>query len=237
MHGYQPFSKSWSNINGPELRTESMSRKAKSRSAKGNLPVYKLMAIVCLLFLFFTVARSNAQRFNAFAGISYSGYGQKFSGFPVPLMGSPKHSLIGWNGSLEAKVLPVLGIVADFSGHYGNETIGSLIFCRGPLPPSVPPNCTENASVSLYTFTFGPQVSLPLGRFKPYAHALFGGALYRELMFLGGSSTSFADELGGGIDVSVIPLLAWRVQADALQTRFGSLQSSLRLSTGVVFRF
>jgi len=149
----------------------------------------------------------------------------------------PSHSLNGWNGSLEVKVLPVLGIVADFSGHYGDETIGSLIFCRGPLPPTVTPNCTQNANVSLYTFTGGPQVSLPLGRFKPYAHALFGAALYRELQFFGGSDTSFADELGGGIDVSVIPRVAWRLQADAIQTRFGSLQSSLRLSTGVVFRF
>jgi hypothetical protein len=90
----------------------------------------------------------------------------------------------------------------------------------------------------LYTFTFGPQVSLPLGRFKPYAHALFGAALYRELAFFGGSDTSFADELGGGVDVSVIPRVAWRVQADALQTlENSSLRSSLRLSTGVVFRF
>jgi hypothetical protein len=197
--------------------------------------VYKLMGIACVL-LFFTAARSNAQRFNAFAGISYSGYGPNLSIAGLPPPGSPKHSLIGWNGSLEAKVLPVLGIVADFSGHYGNETIGSLIFCRGPVPPTVTPNCTQNTNVSLYTFTFGPQVSLPLGRFKPYAHAFFGAALYRELTFLG-SSTSFADVLGGGIDVSVIPRVAWRVQADALQTRFSSLQNSLRLSTGVVFRF
>ena len=198
--------------------------------------MYKLIAIVCVL-LFFTAARGNAQRFSAFGDYSYSGYGPNIAQFL--LRGSPKisHSLNGWNGSLEVKVLPVLGIVADFSGLYGNETIGSLIFCRGPLPPTATPNCTENASVSLYTFTFGPQVSLPLGRFKPYAHALFGGALYRELTFLG-PYTLFADELGGGVDVSVIPRLAWRVQADTLQTlENSSLRSSLRLSTGVVFRF
>ena len=201
--------------------------------------MYKLMALVCLLFLFLTAARSDAQGFNAFAGISLSGYGPNLSIAGLPPPGSPKHSLIGWNGSLEAKVLPFLGIVGDLSGHYGNETVGSLLFCR---VPSVP--CTENENVSLYTFTAGPQVSLTLGRFKPYAHALFGAALYRELMFLG-SSTSFADVLGGGIDVSVIPRVAWRVQADALQTLENredgslrsSLRSSLRLSTGVVFRF
>jgi hypothetical protein len=200
--------------------------------------VYKLMAIGVFVVFVLYCRESNAQRFNAFAGISYSGYGPNLSFFPQ-LPSSPKirHSLYGWNGSLEVKVLPVLGIVADFSGHYGNETIGSLLLCRGGGPPPFASPCTENESASLYTFTFGPQVSLPLGRFKPYAHALFGGALYRELAFFGGSDTSFADELGGGVDVSVIPWVAWRVQADALQTRFSSLQNSLRLSTGVVFRF
>jgi hypothetical protein len=212
--------------------------KTKSRRAKENLSVYKLIAIVCVL-LFFTAARGNAQRFNAFGGYSYSGYGPNIPQFL--LTGSPEisHSLNGWNGSLEVKVLPVLGIVADFSGHYGNETVGSLLFCRGSGPPPFAIPCTENESASLYTFTFGPQVSLPLGRFKPYAHGLFGGALYRHL-FLGSfeSNTSFADELGGGIDVSVIPRVAWRVQADALQIlENSSLRSSLRLSTGVVFRF
>lgn len=200
--------------------------------------MYKLMGIVCVL-LFFPAARSNAQRFNAFAGISYSGYGPDLS-FYLQLPTSPKirHSLYGWNGSFEVKVLPVLGIVADFNGNYGTETIGSLLLCRGSGPPPFAIPCTENTSARLYTFTFGPQVSLPLGRFKPYAHALFGAALYREF-FQGAytSDTFFADELGGGVDVSLIPRIAWRVQADALQTRFGSLQNSLRLSTGVVFRF
>jgi hypothetical protein len=81
-----------------------------------------------------------------------------------------------------------------------------------------------------------------LGRFEPYAHALFGGALYR-VSPSPATYTSFADVLGGGIDVSVIPWLAWRVQADAIQTRFylsdylPNKQNSLRLSTGLVFRF
>jgi hypothetical protein len=82
---------------------------------------------------------------------------------------------------------------------------------------------------------------LPLGRIKPFAHALFGGARYRDSTFLT-TNTSFADLLGGGVDVSLIPWLAWRVQGDALQTRFSFIpssnkQNSLRLSTGIVFRF
>jgi hypothetical protein len=84
--------------------------------------VYKLTAIVCILFLFSTAA--SAQRLNVFVGYSYSRFGLYLYGASVS-PGSPpvRHSLNGWNGSFEAKVLPVLGIVADSSGHYGNETI------------------------------------------------------------------------------------------------------------------
>jgi len=211
--------------------------------------MYKLMAILCVLFLFFTAARGNAQRFHAFGGISYSSYGPTSpSAYGLP-PGSLKHSLIGWNGSLEAKVLPFLGFVADASGHYGNETISSLLFCRVFVPPPAMPNCTENHDVNLYAFTGGPQVSLPLGRFRPYAHALFGAALFRDVSPTPyrQSSTSFADELGGGVDVSIIPRVAWRVQADDLQIWSntsclagifcGRVQNSLRVSTGVVLGF
>jgi hypothetical protein len=200
--------------------------------------MFKIMAVACGLFLFSPTAL--AQRFNAFAGYSYSsGLGPNLSA-SLPLgPGSPEisHRLNGWNGSLEAKLLPVLGIVADFSGHYGNATTDIICFI-GPEPGSCE---AQNANLSLYTFTLGPQVSLRLGRIEPYAHALFGGALYRTLTFPG-SHTSFADVLGGGIDVAVIPWLAWRVQADALQTRLSlplipNKQNGLRLSTGVVFRF
>jgi hypothetical protein len=201
--------------------------------------MYKIIAIMCGLLFFSTAA--SAQRLNVFVGYSYSRFGLYLpQGFSLSA-GSPavRHSLNGWNGSLEVKVLPVLGIVADSSGHYGNETTD--LGCSQYTGPSCMP---MNQNVTLITFTFGPQVSLRLGRIKPYAHALFGGARYRTSQFVT-SQHSFADVLGGGIDVSVIPRIAWRVQADALQTRFPLIssflkpnnQNSLRLSTGVVLRF
>ena len=199
--------------------------------------MYKMMAIVCGL-LFFSVA-AHAQRFNAFVGYSYSNFGLYVPQGRSLLAGSPavSHSLNGWNGSLEAKVLPVLGIVADFSGHYGNETTG--LSCSQYIAPFCAGN---NGHVSLYSFTFGPQVSFRLGRIVPYARALFGVARYGVSTFVT-SESSFADVFGGGIDVSIIPRLSWRVQADAVQTRFplssylSNKQTSLRLSTGLVFRF
>ena len=147
-----------------------------------------------------------------------------------------RRSKNGWNASLEAKVLPVLGIVADFSGYYGNST--TILGCSQYVA-----FCTaDNANFSLYSFTFGPQVSLPFGRFKPYAHALFGVSHSRPYFPF---NNSFADLLGGGIDISLVPRLAWRAQADVTQTRYQvtccvpeqSSENSLRLSTGLVLRF
>ena len=172
-------------------------------------PVYKSVAIVCGLFLFSTAA--SAQRFNGFVGHSYAGFGPTLGTLQLNAL-TPRiiHRLNGWNASLEAKVLPVLGIVADFSGHYGNAT--TYLSCSHYALPFC---FASNTNESLYTLTAGLQVSLRLGRFEPYAHALFGGALVTY-------ETSFADVLGGGINVSVIPRLAWRVQADAVQTRFSA---------------
>jgi hypothetical protein len=195
----------------------------------------KIMAIVCGLFLFSTAA--SAQRFNAFVGYSHIGFGPNLYSLRLDPLSPPlRRSKNGWNASLEAKVLPVLGIVADFSGYYGNSTASLgcsqyVAFCGA-----------SNANFSLYAFTFGPQVSLPFGRFKPYAHALFGVSLSRPSL---PSSTSFADLLGGGIDISLVPRLAWRAQADVTQTRFQVIccvpeqnsENSLRLSTGLVLRF
>lgn len=197
--------------------------------------MYKMIAIVCGLLLFSTAA--SAQRFNVFAGYSYSSFGLYLpQGLQLgPLSDPIKHSLNGWNGSLEAKVLPFLGIVADFSGHYGNATID--LTCS---QYTVPYCFASDGNVGLYTFSAGPQVSLRLKKIEPYAHALFGADVLKESSF---HETSFADLLGGGIDIAVIPRLAWRVQADVLQTRFPLSsylpykQNSLRLSTGLLLRF
>ena len=198
----------------------------------------KIMAIVCGLFLFSTAA--SAQRFNVFVGYSHIGFGPNLYSLQLnPLSPPLRRSKNGWNASLEAKVLPVLGIVADFSGFYGNST--DFLGCSQYTAPFCG---ADNANFSLYSFTFGPQVSVPFGRFKPYAHALFGVSLSRPS--LASTGTSFADLLGGGIDISLIPRLAWRAQADLTQTRFSvaccvlseqNSENSLRVSTGLVLRF
>ena len=70
-------------------------------------------------------------------------------------------SLNGWQGTLEGKVFPMLGIVADLTGHYGSLNFNLL------CPPG-PGSCGPlSESAHVYEAMFGPRVSFPVGRFVP----------------------------------------------------------------------
>ena len=56
--------------------------------------------------------------------------------------GGGHSNLNGWEGSLDGKVAPWIGIVADISGHYGS-------------------------GASLHNVIFGPRVSVPVGKITP----------------------------------------------------------------------
>lgn len=157
---------------------------------------------------------------NIFVGYSFS-RAQVFQGNTV--------NLNGWEGSLEGKFLPWIGIVADFGAGYGSNSLAFPITC--PIPGCGP---TTN-SVRRYTYLFGPRVSIPIGRFTPFAHALFGAAHENGV---GATDTSFATAIGGGLDYKLIKGLAWRVQGDELHTNlFGTGENHFRFSTGIDFRF
>lgn len=136
-------------------------------------------------------------------------------------------NLNGWNGSVEVKVIPFIGLVGDFSGNYGSQTVpGSFL-----LP--------VNASIHQNNFLFGPRLSFTVAKFRPFVHALIGAShINQSATGFSNSDTSFADALGGGIDYHLIPLIAWRVQIDDLQTRFfNTRQDDIRISTGIVVHF
>jgi hypothetical protein len=132
-------------------------------------------------------------------------------------------NLNGWEGSVEGKIFPYVGMVADVSGHYGN------------LPDPV----LGDVSTRVHSYLFGPRVSFSTGKVRPFAHVLLGAAHLNESTFgFENSETDFADAIGGGVDYHLAPLVSWRVQLDDLQTRFnGVRQDDARFSTGLVFRF
>lgn len=137
----------------------------------------------------------------------------------------------GWEGTLEGRVFPHIGIVADFNGNYGSQNFP--VSCVAGVP-TCPPSLNLNFSEE--NVMFGPRVSASFGRFRPFAEAMFG--IGHVNVHGSGTQNSFATAIGGGIDYRLIKPLAWRFQGDYLSTRFFSTtQNNVRLSTGIVLRF
>jgi|SRR5271163_1447287 len=160
---------------------------------------------------------------NVFVGYSY---------YNTDLSSIDRANTNGWEASLEGKIFPFLGLVADFDSHYGSQNFPTLCASGGGAS-----GCTTNASVTEHNYLFGPRVSVSVGKFRPFAEALFGGAHVNANNGVG-SDNSFATALGGGLDYKIIRPVAWRIQGDYVQTRFfGTTQDNVRLSTGIVVRF
>jgi len=214
--------------------------------------MYRLRALFGVLVLFPVTAVAQIPKVNIFVGYSFN-----HADLNAPTGFSHGQSTIlsrgnlnGWNASVEGKLIPLVGFVADFGGHYGSPSFNAPCDLG---PPPVP--CTTlqgKLNARLHTFLFGPQLSFSIGRLRPFAHALFGAAHVNEKVpldpsfSLSLSDTSFAYALGGGFDYKLAGPLGWRVQGDFLHTRLfeGTSTSSLtfsqnnaRLSTGIVFRF
>jgi opacity protein-like surface antigen len=191
-----------------------------------DIVVHRLAAVFALLLLT-TGAYAQVPGGNVFVGYSY---------MSADLVSGARTNLNGWNGSVEGKVLPFIGVVADFSGHYGSASLAVNPACTAVIGGS----CSAlSASTNIHSFLFGPRVSASVGKVRPFAHILVGASHMSENASLfSGSDTSFAYALGGGVDYHLIPLISWRVQADLLQTRFFSnTQNNVRISTGIAIRF
>lgn len=197
-----------------------------------------LMAGLVLLLFPFTALGQSTPKVELFGGYSY---------LRADGDGDPSANLHGWNASIAGNMNNWLGLVADFSGHYGSE---SLSFVLGPVD-----FFQTRADDSTHAFLFGPRVSYRKhNKVTPFVHTLIGavhdkvdnitvitarvgnaaaGTLPKSI-----SETAFGLALGGGLDVKATDRIAVRlVQADYLLTRFhDDSQHNLRLSFGLVLR-
>ena len=176
------------------------------------------VAATALVLLFAEIAGAQIPTSgNVFFGYSY--YNSNLTGGRI--------SLNGWEGSIEGKVLPFIGLVGDFSGHYGSASSAN---CTAPRL-----DCGAfNGNFSQYNFLAGPRVSASVGKVRPFAEVLVGAAHVN----IATTSTSFATAVGGGLDYRLLRVLAWRFQADYVHTHlFAIPQNNLRFSTGIVLRF
>ena len=133
------------------------------------------------------------------------------------------------------------GVAGDFSAHWDGrtDTFG---------------DSTGQTKFSLYNFTGGPQIRFPgTSRVTPFVHALVGAARRNLTETTGGTSfsddkTSFAMNLGGGVDYQFKKRVAWRlfqfdynpvflrartVNTTAIPNR---TLDGFRFSTGIVFK-
>ena len=149
----------------------------------------------------------------------------------------------GWNASVAGNLSRTFGLVSDFSGHYGRQSLRTEFSGPG-FPGTI--SASSDSKSSVYLILFGPRFSYRKNeRITPFVHALPGAARLstRATVSFDGLSTatsfaniSFAAALGGGVDLKLNDSFALRlIQADYLLTRFGNnTQRSARLSVGIV---
>ena len=119
-----------------------------------------LSKLTTIAFLLLVPAASSAQiptRGNVFFGYSYGSADFSSAG---------RTNLNGWNGSLEGKVLPWVGFVADLSGLYGSQNISAVL--------------ASKVNTSVNSVVLGPRVSVAVGKFTPFVHSIRGFAHTRQ---------------------------------------------------------
>ena len=123
----------------------------------------------------------------------------------------------GVSGSVAYNPNHWLGLVADVGGYHASPS---------------------GVSVNTYTYMFGPRLSLHNAtHFTPFVQGLLGGSRI-SVGSGGGSNSQFAYSFGGGVDIGLLPHLAFRPQVDyvGLDTP-GSRTNCTRISAGFVVHF
>ena len=134
--------------------------------------------------------------------------------------------------------VPAVQVGAAF-GRQGVPGLGSSLTSAGSTVHKCSRRFGFQGQYENNIVVLGPRVSVPVGKFTPFAEALFGASrINASASGFSDSDTSFATALGGGIDYRLIHGIGLRMQADMLQTRFFSgTQNNFRLSTGIVLHF
>jgi hypothetical protein len=125
--------------------------------------------------------------------------------------------LNGWEAALQIHLHPFLGVEGDVA-HYGLGAISAV------------PRTT--------TVLVGPRLSVKALGINLFAHGMVGG----EHSANGDGSISggaFAYDLGGGVDLPILPFFAWRFSADRIDAPSQSPSGGdhARFNTGLVLRF
>ena len=185
---------------------------------------------------------------------------EMFGGYSYLGVTEPSRTLLkstnlnGWDASIKLNLTRKVGLVADFSGHYGQRGQNPFVFnslTGDRMTVEVTPGDFRQ-----HTFLLGPEVRLlKRDRLSVNARALMGVAHTNTLILKfrrnpfptntqrsDPSANGFAASFGGSVDYRITDRLSYRlVQPELLLTRSGGRdtgtwnQYSFRLSTGLVF--
>src|SRR6202140_4135849 len=128
----------------------------------------KAAGVAGVLFFFAGLASAQIPSRNIFLGFSYERTNSTaFSGSNLVTTTFSHPNLHGWEASFEGKVLPLVGIVGDVSGHYGSQSF-----------VEVTPNGPQSINVTGHEqeYLVGPRLSIPVGKFTPFAELMVGAA-------------------------------------------------------------
>ncbi|MGH7441359.1 MAG: outer membrane beta-barrel protein [bacterium] len=176
-----------------------------------------IFVVGCLLCL--AAASANAQdmgKFSVFAGYSWT-TNTIDNGICEGYYCGNSTGLNGYTGSVVYNFNDHVGLEGNFSGHNGSPLAGS---CTSPSDscPFGDTLLTTKLHQDLYTYTFGPKFTVPVGNFSLFAHVLVGGAHVHEGVadgecFISGggdpcdvfnsahlAGNGFAFKTGGGVD-------------------------------------
>ena len=179
--------------------------------------IRKILLTSCLLVLMAPEAMAQQMpKFELFGGY----------GYVRPEGGQA--SLAGWHASFAGNMNNWFGVVGEFSGQYGSQTLS----VAGPSAQTI----EVEADVEFFSFGFGPRLTYRTESVSPFVHALFGMARgnWEGL----GKETSVGTVVGGGFEVKLAEHIGFRIiQADYVLTHFGAREKNFRLASGFTFSF
>jgi hypothetical protein len=165
----------------------------------------------CILFATSLPAAAQLRNHDAFFGYSRLG-----SDAFYPNVGG----LNGWEAALHIHLHPFFGVEGDVA-HYG---LGA-----------------NDAVPRTTTVLLGPRVSVRAVGINLFAHGMVGGehSANSGNAAVHISEGGFAYDLGGGIDLPILPFFAWRLALDHISAPSVSPSggTKARFNTGIVFRF
>jgi hypothetical protein len=149
-------------------------------------------------------AQDSGPKMQVFGGYSF-GTNNCFGGCSDP-------GLHGYTAAFVYNLNKHIGLEANFSGHNGTSTTDQS------LPTSTNDGFRDKVDENIYVYTFGPRLSVPVGKFSLFSHLLVGAGNLNAtstdqcLVHTGGTTcgftsstdkvhgTGFAAKFGGGVD-------------------------------------